>query len=49
MRYIGDDINILGMMQVIKPLRLRLRLRSRLEFEVRNGFLHLIKKLELDK
>ncbi len=32
-----DDINILRMMQVTKPLGLRLRLRLMLEVEVRNG------------
>ena len=37
MRCIKDDINILGMIQVIRLLGLRLRLRSRLEVKIRNG------------
>ncbi len=37
MRRIGDDTNALGMMQATRPLGLRLRLRSILEFEVNVG------------
>ncbi len=37
MRYIGDDMNISRMMQLMKPLELRLRLRSMLGVEVHNG------------
>ena len=37
MRHIRDDINALGMMQVAKPLELRLKMRLRLEFEVCNS------------
>ena len=37
MRYIGDDISTLRMIQITKLLELRLKLRWMLEFEVRNG------------
>ena len=36
MRRIGNDINVLGKMQVTRPLGLRLRIRSRLKIEVYN-------------
>ena len=37
MRRIEDDINVLEIIQMTKPLGLRLRFRSRLQVEVRNG------------
>ena len=36
-KHIKDDTNILGIIQVIKPLGLRLKIRLKLEVEVRNG------------
>ena len=37
MRYIGNDMNALGIIQMIRPLELGLELRSRLEVEVWNN------------
>ena len=37
MRRIGDNINVLKIMQVTKPLGLRLRLRSKLKVKVPNS------------
>ncbi len=37
MRYIRDNIDILGMIQMMRPLELKLKLRSKLEFEIYNG------------